>query len=276
MEFTRRNEAEMQLPHDLRGLIRESQSAKYLPVSDSSELLIVFSQRAPGYNQPKRFSYSSEIVEPRFNRLLLRDMNGLWYHGGLDKLGNSLRESIEFLRRVIEEGGFGSVFILGLSSGSHAAFVAGTKIPVDAVICVGCRFDLSMATREQNVKKGHEKYAKMKTLWTDPQIDRRYLNARDAAKEPGAAKSPVRLYYDPENRADTFHAGFVEDLPYVSSIHCHGYGHDVNRLSAEVFRSDTLLAGSAKFLNRTERLDRKKLAAGSKLASAVHARQGAG
>lgn len=266
----------MQLPPDIINVIAASQSARYIPVSESRELLIAFSPRGPGYANPNVFAYASEVVEPRFNRLLLRDIYGLWYHKGLDQLGNSLGESIAFLRKLVDEGGFSRVFVAGLSSGSHAAFVTGTKIRVDAVICVGCRFDLSRTTRERTVRSGTEKHGQMETLWTDPSIDRRYLRVRDAADEPGAAQSPVRLYYDPEARPDRIHAALVEDLPYVSTIHCHGRGHDVNNLSEEVFRSDPLLAGLATFLNRTARLDGKKLAAGSKLATAVRARQGAG
>ena len=266
----------MGLSRDLKTALSASRSIRAVLVPDSNELLIVFSPMAQGYKQPKRFALFNEIVEPKFNRLHLRDMNGLWYFKGLDRLGNSLCESIEILRRVVDEGGFSSVVILGLSSGSHAAFVTGTKIRVDAVICVGCRFDLSRETRERSLRAGTEKQTQMEMLWIDPKIDRRHLRAREAADETAAAESPVRLYYDPENTTDAFHAGFVEDLPYVSAVSCRGYGHDIHRLCEEVFRCDPHLAGSARFANRTERLDMKKMAAGAKLASALRARQGAG
>jgi hypothetical protein len=266
----------MGVPRNLEAALSASQSVRVVPVPDSKELVIVFSPRAQGYKQPKRFFLFNEIVEPRFNRLHLRDMNGLWYFKGLDRLGNSLCESIEVLRRVVDEGGFHSVVILGLSSGSHAAFITGTKIPVDAVICVGCRFDLSRETREMSLKAGTEKQTQMEMLWIDPSIDRRYLRARDAADESAATESPVRLYFDPENSTDALHASFVEDLPYVSAIPCRGYGHDIYRLCEEVFRCDPHMAGSARFANRAERLDMKKMAAGAKLASALRARQGVG
>jgi|GEM_PF-6307688 len=235
--------------------LRSTESTLFLPGTDGEDLLIVFSSRPAGLNRANFFSYDKSLLDVKPDRLLLRDPEGQWFLRGLPGVTQSFDETMALLSEIITGANYSRVIIAGLSAGTLAALHAGAQLPVDAVVCIGCRSTQTPEARARDARKGGAVRDSLEALWEAIGPDHPLLDVAPILCAPGARQTPVHLYYDPEFPRDARSAKTLTHLPFVKSFHFPGTGHDVHEMTDALFTQDPVLAGTARILRDHDKPD---------------------
>ena len=97
-----------------------------------NELLVAFGGISAGLGMPP-FEFFRIATTIPTKRLFVRDLQQVWYHGGLPGVSDSVETTCTFLRTQIADQGINHSMFVGNSMGAYAAILFGAMLRVDVV-----------------------------------------------------------------------------------------------------------------------------------------------
>lgn len=127
---------------------------EYLETDVSAPLLVIFSGHFPeatdlGYEVPFEFKRFIGRHPLQVHNLFIRDVSMSWYLNGVDGLGDSVDEVVDFITGERKRLSASKLFCLGSSMGGYAALLFGHLLQADCVLAFGPQVYLDQATRRK-------------------------------------------------------------------------------------------------------------------------------
>lgn len=190
------------------------------PAEDASVTLVAFAGIRGGLGiPPYEFLRSTEGVRAR--RILIRDLDQVWYLRGVRGLGGSIAEAAAALR---DEVGDGRLVLTGNSAGGFAAIAFGALAGADEVHAFSPQTAIDRAHRARWLDgrwMGRMHQVRRLPSGTGP------LDLSPLVRErPGPA---IHLHYCGSHGRDARHAGHLTGLPGVTPHAHEGDGHRLVR-----------------------------------------------
>ena len=196
---------------------------------ESNDLLILFSGRLPGFQMPRRFSWSFRAKDVPVNKLFIRDNFGLWYHAGLEGLTTGIDDTALHIANFVDDHGFDRVSTIGISSGGYAALLLGELIGANSIHSLSPRTRLYQDAETHADRNRDGVSESLTKLWARPEREEQYFDLRPYFEANPVGASVCRIYYDPRNGLDRFHAENLMELPGIEFERYPGTGHALGK-----------------------------------------------
>lgn len=184
--------------------------------TNSDTLFVTFGGVAAGLGIPP-FEFFRTIAEIPTKRLLIRDLEQVWYHAGLPGVSNSIDGTAEYLHREIARGGVRRTVFVGNSMGGYAAILFGCLVGASVVHAF---------SPQTFVGKWHRLFvlerrwrADISRLHRLPGVNRRYLDLLPLVRNR-QDQTQVHIHYAAKHRMDRYYAQRLAEFPCVT-LHPH-------------------------------------------------------
>jgi hypothetical protein len=194
---------------------------------ESNDLLILFSGRLPGFQMPRRFSWSFRTKDVPVNKLFIRDNFGLWYHAGLEGLTTGIDDTALHIAEFVDDHDFDRVSIIGISSGGYAALLLGELIGANSIHSLSPRTRLYQDAETYADSNRHGVRHSLTKLWARPEREEQYFDLRPYFEANPVQATVCRIYYDPQYGLDRFHAENLMGLPGIEFEILPGARHEL-------------------------------------------------
>jgi hypothetical protein len=170
------------------------------------------------------FEFFSLLQDVDVDKIFVRDLDQLFYHGGVRGLGSSIPSVARELRELL--GDHGRVVFVGGSAGGYAAVLFGTLLGADEVVVASPQTFLGHVLRRfYRDGRWPDRIAAIHAL---PQVQRRYLDLRRVFRR-SATRPHCRVFFAEGNTLDVVHVRRLQDFPEVDLHPKPGRSHNVFR-----------------------------------------------
>ncbi len=191
-----------------------------------------------------RFKKIEGLYDQPFNSIFLRDRHSLWYHRGVNGLGNNIGDVVAFLKLKIEHLQPSMIVTIGQSMGGYAALIFGALLKADKIISFA---PLSFIDPEKLNFFGDRRYYQALKKINDIKLDVKYLDVLEVFSS---------VKHDPEIHVvfgvdgdsdrelvhmDSMHALRLQALPGCVLHALEGVGHLVVKHLADNEMMDSFL-----------------------------------
>ena len=157
------------------------------------------------------------------NKIYLRDHKRLWFHRGLQNIGNSVESILNYLQDYTSHKSTHKVVVIGNSGGGYAALLFGHLLSADEVHAFSPKTSIHPLTRL--IQKDLPKIWMIQLL---PSLilngQKKYFDLHKVLKSFKNCSTHYHIYFSLDHRSDYFHATRIRD---VFNVHLHPYrfGH---------------------------------------------------
>ena len=148
------------------------------------------------------------------NRLFLRDVNRLWYHGGLPGLGANIDGVARSLQKLVARQEPRRVVVFGNSGGGYAAMLFGHLLRADEVHAFAPQVFVSPLRRLLLRDVRRLTRSRMIALFFDCRAQRKYFDLTRVLSA-GSGATTHHIHYPTGQRMDRFHAELLRGLKVV-------------------------------------------------------------
>jgi hypothetical protein len=187
--------------------------------SESSTLLLAFGGMNQRIGMPP-FEFFSMAGEIPVKRIFARDLRQAWYHCGVPDGGENLQGVRDHLQELIVRERVERVIVAGASAGGYAALVFGTLLGADVVLAFAPQTVLDLDVL--GAMDDHRWDDHLKPLRARGELDRDWIDLREALPGARVADTRYEVYYDVTLSADRLHA---ERLRGLDGLVLYGFGH---------------------------------------------------
>lgn len=163
----------------------------------------------PGAAAPP-FEFFNLVGGAPVGKILVRDLDQIFYQRGVRGLGATIDEVVEGLRPLV--AGRDRVVFVGQSAGGYAAILLGALLGVDEVLAFSPQTFLDRRLRRRH---GDDRWpdcvAEIRGM---RRAERRHLDLADVLRA-GPSRTAFHLYYGSENRLDALHCRRLGAVPTV-------------------------------------------------------------
>ena len=208
-----------QLPQDFLAAINDDTTSVVTDFSaDSDVMLIAFASAVVGDDVPP-YEFHSLVSDISCKKVFVRDLNRLWYHGGLPGFSDDVDQTLEGFRRLMEQQGVKKLITVGVSMGGYAAILYGTLLGAEQIYTFSpnTRIYSNLVLRLWGWKTGTTEHVKhiikikeeVKEEYKETLNLRHWLNKRQEYPE-------ISVYYPSKNRTDSLHAINLRKMPNIT------------------------------------------------------------
>ncbi len=154
------------------------------------------------------------------NRIYLRDLAQVWYHGGLPGFADDIDGIAYFLKEKIRQSKASKVILVGNSMGGYAAILLGILLDADIVHAFSPQTFIDRVNRFRYFDRRWRKQIQN----TYRLADKKYFDLRPlihARQEK--LKCSINIFYSHDHRLDRIHASRLSSLRNVE-LHTFGSG----------------------------------------------------
>ncbi len=227
------------LRQGLRRGFRRSLEDRELPLSldmggDSRALLIAVGGLKGEMAMPP-FEFFRATGGIACKRMFVRDLHQAWYHKGLPGYATDLLGVADSLGELISRHDVDRLVLAGSSAGGYAALVFGTLLGADTVLCFGPQtvLDLDLLASIGD----HRWDQRVGELAAAGELDRRWVDLRDALPQARRADTQYHVYIDDALGPDRLHA---ERLLGVQGVRLYRFGTGGHRIARAMRESGAL------------------------------------
>jgi hypothetical protein len=160
------------------------------------------------------------------NKIYLRDQHRIWYHRGVNGIGDNIGSVVTFLRDYTLHPSTKRVVVLGNSGGAYAALLFGYLLSADEVHAFSPKTVLDPLKRlwMQDFPRVEPARILWQLFWRG---QREYFDLRDVFSKSTRRQGNFHIYYSANYLIDDLHAHRMGPL---AGIHLHGYEYDDHNL----------------------------------------------
>lgn len=192
----------------------------------SPTVLIVFSGKQPNVNKPG-FNLGKGTIGWPVNKIYVRDLSNLWYHGEHPGIGGGVDDLAAYLFTLIDRADARRVVTVGGSMGGYAAILFGFLLGAQKVVAFGPQTFIDKWNRLR-----YWDYRSMqlkKEVYASPYAKSEYYDLRSVLL--AAERRPsVRVHIGAGNRIDRGHARHLWGISEVSITYHDTHRHDISRV----------------------------------------------
>lgn len=191
------------------------------------------------------FEWAGILRDMPTNKILVRDLNKIWYLRGLPGLSANPCETRDYFRLLLDEHQIRRVIVVGGSMGGYAALLHGALLEADEVHAFGAQtflparkgliFWKSVYARNWPILR------RQTGLLLARDLDRSFYDLRAHLRRAATAGTVFHLYYCQDHPMDIRHARHVAGIP---GVHLHprvSGGHHVSLVMRDSGEMDVVL-----------------------------------
>lgn len=210
----------MPLSPYLLSIADKTDTPVFLDLGNASNTLVVTFASLGGASGVSTFEFFSSIFPFDVDKIFIRDMATSWYLQGLQGMGTSLPETVEFLKEQIALGQYKHVLFMGYSMGGYAAIAHGVLADADTILSFGPQ---TFVDAENRRRYGDVRWAKqMANIPT--QTDRRLQDLK-VLLDSVSYHSQIQVYHAVGYSIDQVHAQHIAACRNVELHACGEGGH---------------------------------------------------
>ena len=170
------------------------------------------------------FSFYSVSKELEGSRILLRDLDNVWYHLGLRDVSSNIYETSDWISEQFRRSNCDQAYFIGNSGGGYAAILFAALTGLGKAVAFAPRSYLSPLLKLRNLDQMHSRhYLRMyrKCVFVPKAWDlKKILGQR-------IHKPQIAIYYDGNHRIDSIHAKHLEGISNIELHRMETGGHDL-------------------------------------------------
>jgi pimeloyl-ACP methyl ester carboxylesterase len=200
----------------------DPQSGWTADFSDNEDLVLVaFGGRGNQIGMPP-FEFLNLLSEVPVGKIFVRDIQQLFYQGGVVGLGQTIEEVATALESLL--AGRQKVAFIGNSGGGYAALLFGALLGIEQVMAISPQTFYCRSLRR--LHKDQRWNDTVKDIYRLPRSQRRYLDLKPLLRRRTVSRH-YQVYYGSGHPLDVRHATRLQALPGVVLCPQEGRKHNV-------------------------------------------------